>query len=120
AAPTPATLDQKRQAYDANGKLVPEVKIVEKGKKKVVVDAQNKPVEGAKIKLSGGRKAIVDAKGVEVKDAKAVTKQVDNPSGWIVEKGELICVKPHGGNDILREQTFTDFELRIELTSTSN
>jgi 3-keto-disaccharide hydrolase len=114
------TLDQKMQVYDANGKLIPEAKIVEKGKKKVVVDADNKTVEGAKIKLTGGRKAIVDAKGVEVKDAKAVTKQVDNPSGWIVEKGELICVKPHGGNDILTEKKFTDFELHIEFQATSN
>src|SRR5262249_1082714 len=114
------TLDQKMQVFDANGKLIPEAKIVEKAKKKVVVDAQNKPVEGANIKFTGGRKAIIDSKGVEVKDPKAVTKQVDNPSGWIVEKGELLCVKPHGGNDILSEKTFTDFELHIEFQATSN
>src|SRR5262249_27955285 len=114
------TLDQKMQVFDANGRLVPEAKIVAKGKKKFVVDAQNKPVEGAEIKFSGGRKAIVDAKRVEVKDAQAVTKQVDNPSGWIAEKGELIGVKPHGGNDILSEKTFTDFELHIEFQATSN
>src|SRR5262249_27033139 len=114
------TLDQKMQVFDANGKLIPEAKIVEKAKKKVVVDAQNKPVEGANIKFTGGRKAIIDSKGVKRKDPKALTKQAHNPSGWIVEKGELLCVKPHGGNDILSEKTFTDFELHIEFQATSN
>ena len=32
----------------------------------------------------------------------------------------LICSKPHGGNDLLTEKTFTDFELHVEFQATSN
>jgi hypothetical protein len=45
---------------------------------------------------------------------------VPNPSGWTVKKGELVCSKPHGGNDLVTEQKFTDFELHIEFQATSN
>jgi len=45
---------------------------------------------------------------------------VPNASGWTAEKGDLLCVKPHGGNDLLTEQKFTDFDLHIEFQATSN
>jgi hypothetical protein len=115
-----ATLDQKEVARDAKNKDIPDAKIEVRNNKKVVVDADGKEIKGAKIAKVGGRAAIVDAKGVELKDAKAVQETVPNPSGWEVKNGELICTKPHGGNDILTEQKFTDFELHIEFQATSN
>src|SRR5207244_6612573 len=75
---------------------------------------------GAKIVLVGGRDAIVDKTGEEIADAKAVQETITNPNGWIAENEELRCVKPHGGNDILTERKFTDFELHIEFQATSN
>src|SRR5207244_8985554 len=74
----------------------------------------------AKIAKVGGRDAIVDKAGEEIKDAKAVKEIVPNPMGWSAVKGELVCDKPHGGNDLLTEQKFTDFELHIEFQATSN
>ena len=82
------------------------------------LDADGKEIAGAK---KGKQKEIVvDAKGAEIKGAKMVQETVANPSGWIVENGELICAKPHGGNDLLTEKTFTDFELHVEFQATSN
>ncbi len=47
-------------------------------------------------------------------------RQEKTTDGWIAENDELRCVKPHGGNDLLTEQKFTDFELHIEFQATSN
>src|SRR5437764_293647 len=44
----------------------------------------------------------------------------DKTSGWTVEKGVLVCSKPGGGNDLLTEKKFTDFELHVEFLSTAN
>jgi len=79
-------------------------------------DAEGKEIPGAKKK----GKLIVDKKGNEIEGAKVVQETIANPSGWIAENGELRCVKPHGGNDILTKQKFTDFELHIEFQATSN
>ncbi len=89
-------------------------------KKKVVVDADGKPIPGAKVAKVGGRDAIVNKAGEEVQGAKAVQETAANPFGWVVTNGELVCAKPHGGNDLLTEKTFTDFELYIEFQATSN
>jgi hypothetical protein len=113
-------LDQKEVAQDAKGKEIADAKIVAKGDKKIVVDAEGNAIAGAKVAKVGGRDAIVNKAGEEIKDAKAVQETGPNPMGWTVEKGELICDKPHGGNDILTEQKFTDFELHIEFQATSN
>src|SRR5947209_9306236 len=115
-----AMVDQKMELRDAKGMVIPGAKLVDKGKKKVIVDADGKAIPGAKIALVGGRKAIVDKNGEELKGVKAVPYQTDNPSGWVVEKGELICAKPHAGNDLLTERKFTDFELHVEFQATSN
>jgi hypothetical protein len=80
------------------------------------LDASGKEIPGAKKK----GKLIVDKKGNEIEGAKAVQETIVNPSGWVAENDELRCVKPHGGNDILTEQKFTDFELHIEFQATSN
>src|SRR5262249_35074163 len=66
------------------------------------------------------RDAIVDKDGKELKDVKAVTEMVDNPSGWTVEDGILVSSKPHGGNDLVTEEKFTDFELHVEFQATAN
>src|SRR5262249_50382927 len=50
----------------------------------------------------------------------AINEQVDNHSGWTVEKGVLTSSKPHHGNDLLTEKKFTDFELHVEFQATSN
>ncbi|HMF13987.1 MAG TPA: DUF1080 domain-containing protein [Gemmataceae bacterium] len=113
-------LDQKMEIRDVKNVVIPGARIVAKGDKKVIVDEAGKVIPGAKIALVGGRKAILNKIGEELKDAKAVSVQMDNPSGWIVENNELICVKPHGGNDLLTEKKFTDFELHIEFQATSN
>jgi hypothetical protein len=115
-----AKLDQKEVAQDAKGKEIEGAKIVTKSDKKIVVDAEGNAIPGAKVAKVGGRDAIVNKAGEEIKDAKAVQDTGPNPMGWTVENGELICDKPHGGNDILTEQKFTDFELRIEFQATSN
>lgn len=80
------------------------------------VDADGKVIPGAKKK----GKLIVDKKGEEIPGAKAVQETIANPNGWVAENDELRCVKPHGGNDILTEKKFTDFELHIEFQATSN
>ncbi|HMF15616.1 MAG TPA: family 16 glycoside hydrolase [Gemmataceae bacterium] len=80
------------------------------------LDASGKEIPGAKKK----GKLIVDKKGNEIEGAKAVQETIINPSGWVAENDELRCVKPHGGNDILTDQKFTDFELHIEFQATSN
>jgi hypothetical protein len=113
-------LDQKEVAQDAKGKELAGAKIESRGGKKVVVDAEGNEVKGAKVAKVGGRDAIVDKKGLEIKGAKAVSETIDNPNGWTVENQELICSKPHGGNDLLTVTKFTDFELAIEFQATSN
>jgi hypothetical protein len=113
-------VDQKEVVRDAKGKDIPDAKVIEKDGRKVIVDAEGKPIEKAKIAKVGGRDAIVIGKGEEVKGAKAVNEVVDNASGWTVEGDTLVCSKPHGGNDLLTEKTFTDFELHIEFQATSN
>jgi hypothetical protein len=115
-----AKLDQKEVAQDAKGKEIPGAKIVAKGDKKIVVDAEGNAIAGAKVAKVGGRDAIVNKAGEEIKGAKAVQETVANTLGWSVKDGELICDRPHGGNDILTEQKFTDFELYIEFQATSN
>jgi hypothetical protein len=84
----------------------------------VVVDARGKAIDGAKVAKVGGRDAIVDKKGGEVKDARVVEETSPNPVGWTVEKGALICDRPHPGNDLLTVEKFTDFELHIEFQAT--
>jgi hypothetical protein len=113
-------LDQKEEIRDAKNKPLPGAKVEVKGKKKVIVGANGKPIKGAKVVKVGGRDAVVTTDGQEVKGAVAKQQTIPNPSGWTVEKGELICSKPHGGNDLLTEQKFTDFELHIEFQATSN
>jgi hypothetical protein len=113
-------VDQKEVARDAKGKDIEGAKIETRDGKKVVVDAEGKVIAGAKVAKVGGRKAVVNAKGEEIKGAKGVAETIDNPSGWTVDKGELICSKPHGGNDLLTEQKFTDFALHVEFQATSN
>jgi hypothetical protein len=81
-----------------------------------IVDAEGKIIPGAKQK----GKLIVDNKGNEIAGAKAVQETIANPNGWLAENDELRCVKPHGGNDLLTERKFTDFELHIEFQATSN
>ncbi len=115
-----AKLDQKELAQDVKGKAIDGAKIVVTDKKQIVVDADGNPIAGAKVGKVGGREAIVNKAGEELKDAKAVQETVPNPMGWTVEKGGLICDKPHSGNDLLTEQKFTDFELSIEFLATSN
>ena len=113
-------LDQTETVVDAKNQPIKDAKIADVGGKKTPVDADGKPIKDAKISKSGGRDAIVDKDGKEMKDAKAVTETVANEMGWEVINGELVCTKPHGGNDILTEQKFTDFELHIEFLATSN
>lgn len=113
-------LDQKETIVDAKGKPLADAKLVDRDGKKIIVDAEGKVIAGAKVGKVGGRDAIVDKDGKELKDAKPVSETVPNFNGWTVENGELICSKPHGGNDILTEQKFTDFELHVEFQATSN
>jgi hypothetical protein len=113
-------LDQKEVARDSKNNDIADAKIATEGGKKVVVDGDGKRIAGARVVKVGGRVAVVNGKGEEVKEAKAVTETVDNPSGWTVEKEMLLCAKPHGGNDLVTEQTFTDFELHVEFQATSN
>src|SRR5262249_44914114 len=116
-------VDQREVLQDAKGKEIPkgtieEVKKV--GGKLVVVTADGRGLEGAKKAKAGGRDAVGNKAGEEIKGARAVTETVPNVSGWLVENHELICAKPHQGNDLLTEQKFTDFELHIEFQATSN
>lgn len=113
------TLGQTAVARDAKGKDLPDAKIIVKGGKKIVTDAEGNVIPGAKVALVGGRAAIVTKAGEEV-TAKAIQETIANPNGWTVEKDELRCAKPHGGNDIYTDQKFTDFELHIEFQATSN
>ena len=115
-----AKLDQKEEPRDAANKPIAGAKVVEKDGKKMVVDADGKPIAGAKIVKTGGRDAVVDKAGQEIKGAKAVTETVANQSGWTVEDGVLISSKPHGGNDLLTEEKFTDFALHVEFLATGN
>jgi len=113
-------VDQKEVAVDAKGKPLPDAKIAIEGKKKVVVDASGKAIAGAKVAKVGGRDAIVDKTGKEIEKGTAKSETGPNPVGWMAKDGELICHQPHGGNDLLTEQKFTDFELHIEFQATSN
>jgi Domain of Unknown Function (DUF1080) len=112
--------DQKEVAQDAKGKEIAGAKIVVKDKKQVVVDADGKPIAGAKVSKVGGRDAVVNKVGEEIKGAKQVQETGPNFVGWSVEKGELLCDRPHGGNDIFTERNFTDFELHVEFQATAN
>jgi hypothetical protein len=113
-------VEQKEIPVDAKGKQIVDAKIEVKGGKAIVVDSTGTPIEGAKVAKTGGRDAIVDKDGKELKGVKAVTETVDNPSGWTVEEGILTSSKPHGGNDLLTEEKFTDFELHVEFQGTAN
>ncbi len=113
-------VDQKEMIQDAKGKPLPGAKVEVRGNKKVVVDAEGKILPKAKVAKVGGRDAVVTAKGKEIEGATAKSETIPNPSGWIVENGELISSKPHSGNDLLTEKKFTDFELHIEFQATSN
>lgn len=115
-----AKLDQTETVVDAKGQPIKDAKIADVGGKKTPVDAKGEPIKDAKINKSGGRDAIVDKDGKELKDAKAVMETLPNEMGWEAMNGELVCTKPHGGNDILTEQKFTDFELHIEFQAWSN
>jgi hypothetical protein len=115
-----AKLDQKEVARDAKNKDIPGAKVEIKDGKQVVVDGAGNVLAGARIAKVGGRVAIVDAKGEEIKDAKAVGESVPNSSGWTVVVETLMCIKPHGGNDLLTEKKFNDFELHVEFQATSN
>jgi hypothetical protein len=84
------------------------------------LDAEGNPIAGAKIGKIGGKNAIVNKAGEEIKGAKQVQETGPNFLGWSVEKGDLLCDRPHGGNDILTERTFTDFELHVEFQATAN
>ena len=84
------------------------------------LDADGKTIPGAKKAKVDGRAVIVDKSGKEVKGATAKTETTANVNGWKAEKGELLCVKPHHGNDLLTDRKFTDFELHIEFQATSN
>lgn len=115
-----AKLDTKDMVVDGKNRPIPGAKVDKVNGKDVPVDAEGKVIGGAKIIKIGGRNAIVGADGKEIVGAKQVNETVDNSSGWDAENGELICARPHGGNDLLTEQTFTDFELHIEFQATSN
>jgi hypothetical protein len=73
----------------------------------------------ADVGLAGGKSDWVillngkDTSGWALRDPKTT-------SGWTVENGELICSKPHAGNDLLTEGKFKDFELYIEFQATNN
>lgn len=115
-----ATLDQKDTVVDAKNKPIEGAKITKIDGKDTPVDADGKPIKDAKIAKTGSRKAIVGADNKEIANAKRVTETAVNTSGWEVKDGELICAKPHGGNDLVTEQKFTDFELHVEFQATSN
>src|SRR5690242_4313295 len=55
------------------------------------VDENGKEIKGAKMAKIDKKNVIVDDKGKEIKGAKVVTQTKDNPSGWTVEKGVLVC-----------------------------
>jgi hypothetical protein len=113
-------VDQKEVIQDAKGKEIKGAKVSDRDGKKVIVDSEGKPIAKAKLARSGGRDAVLDSKGKEIKGARAVTETAANPLGWTVEKGVLVCSSPHGGNDLLTQKTFKDFELHVEFLSTSN
>jgi len=113
-------VDQKEVARDAKGKRIPDAKIEVQDGKRVVVDGEGKRIKGAKVSKVGGRDAILDQEGKEITAAKAVTETVANPSGWVTKNGELINAKPHGGNDLVTDQKFSDFELHVEFQGTAN
>jgi Domain of Unknown Function (DUF1080) len=113
-------VEQKEIIVDAKDKQILNAKVEVKDGKTIVVDSTGTPIEGAKVVKTGGRDAIIDKEGKELKGVKAVNELVDNPSGWTVEDGVLVSSKPHGGNDLVSEQTFTDFELHVEFLGTAN
>jgi hypothetical protein len=113
-------LDQVESVVDARNQPIKDAKIADVGGKKTAVEAEGKAIKDAKIVKTGGRDAIVDKDGKELKDAKAVSETVANEMGWEALNGELVCTKPHGGNDIYTEQKFTDFELHVEFQAWSN
>jgi hypothetical protein len=113
-------LDTKDTVVDAKGKAIAGATIAKIDGKDTPVDAQGKPIKDARIIKTGGRTAVVSADGNEIKDARIITERVPNEMGWAVKDNELICVKPHHGNDIYTEQTFTDFELHVEFQATGN
>jgi hypothetical protein len=115
-----AKVDTRDTVVDAKGKPVDGAKIAKIDGKDTPVDADGKPIKDAKIVKTGGRTAVVGPDGKEIKDAKIVPEKALNEMGWEVKDGALICVKPHHGNDIFTEKTFTDFELHVEFQATSN
>jgi hypothetical protein len=112
-------VDQKEVVVDSKNKAIEGAKIVEEGGKKKIVDTEGKVIEGAKINKTGGRDVLVDGNGKPVEKFKAVQEKKDNPSGWTVVDGVLVCT-PHSGNDLLTEEKFTDFELHVEFLATGN
>src|SRR5262249_8478789 len=84
------------------------------------VDESGKEIPGAKTAKIDGKNVVVGKDGKEIKGAKVVSVTVDNPSGWEVHNEELQCTKPHGGNDLLTERKFADFELHVEFQATAN
>jgi hypothetical protein len=113
-------LDQTETVVDAKNQPIKDAKVAEINGKRVAVDAKGEAIKDAKINKSGGRDAIVDKDGKELKEAKIVMETVPNEIGWEVSNGELVCTKPHGGNDIYTEKKFTDFELHVEFQAWSN
>jgi hypothetical protein len=111
---------QKEVALDAKGKIIPGARIEIKGSKRRVVDADGTLIAGARVAKVGGREAVVNSRGKEIPGARVVTETVPNTMGWIVQDGQLICNRPHHGNDLLTEQKFTDFALHIEFQATGN
>jgi hypothetical protein len=84
------------------------------------VDADGNAIAGAKSGKVGGKDAIVNKAGEEIKGARKVQETNPNFVGWSALEGELVCDKPHGGNDIYTERKFTDFELHVEFLATAN
>jgi hypothetical protein len=113
-------VDQKEMIQDLKGMPVPGARIEVRNNRKVVVDADGRLLMTARVVKVGGRDAVVDRDGNEVVGATAKTTQEPNPSGWAVANGELVCARPHGGNDLLTERKFTDFELHVEFQATGN
>lgn len=113
-------VDQKDVIVDAQGTALNGVSLVERDGKKVYVDLQGKVVPGAKAAKIGGRDVVVDPAGKRYEKFKATTEQRDNPSGWTVVDGVLVCSQPKGGNDLVTVEKFADFELHVEFLASSN
>jgi hypothetical protein len=113
-------VDQKDVVVDSKNKVIEGAKIVDEGGKKKIVDVDGKVIEGAKVNKTGGRDVLVDGTGKPVEKYKAVQETKANPSGWTVVDGLLVCNMPHGGNDLITEEKFTDFELHVEFLATGN